>query len=123
MYGVGVVLRLDHVVLLVPAKPVLRAERRAQSYIAERRQRIEGMNKVARYGSGVRQQSHASSRQRLAHLGLFEQSVDSKLHERAIFSANPFGSWKSGLPGGCRSPQYESLAFSSSMTAARAIRR
>ncbi len=123
VHGVGVVLRLDHVVLLVAAQPMLRAERRAQTYVAERRQRIEGMDEVACYGSGVRQQSHAPSRQRLAHLGLFEQSVDSKPHERATSNAKPFGWWKSGLPGGCRSPQYESLPSSSSMTAARAIRR
>ena len=67
------------------------------------------MDQVACYGSGVRQQRHAPSRQRLAQFGLFEQSVDSKPHERATSSANPFGWWKSGLQGGCRSPQYESL--------------
>ena len=120
---VGVVLRLDHVVLLVPTQPVLRAERRAQAYVAKRCQRIKGMDQVACYRSGVRQQGHTLSRQRLAQLGLIEQSVDPKFHERTTSSANPFGWWKSGLPGGCRSPQYESLPLLSSMTAARAIRR
>ena len=91
VHGIDVVPRLDHVVLLVPAQAVLRAERRAQAYVAERRQRIEGMDKVACYGSGVRQQSHAPPRQRLTQLGLFEQSVDSKLHEQETSSANPFG--------------------------------
>ena len=124
VHGVGVVLRFDHIVLLVAAKPVLRPERGAQRYIADRRQRIERMDQVACYGRGVRQQRHAPPRQRLAQFGLFEQSVDSKPHVRATSSANPSGWWKSGLPGAWRSPQYESPPpCSSSITAARAIRR
>ena len=91
VHGIGVVLRLDHVVLLVPAQPVLRPECRAQAYVADRRQGIEGMDHVACDGSGVRQQSHAPPCQRLAQLGLLEQSVDSKPHEQATSSANPLG--------------------------------
>ena len=91
MHRVGIVLRLDHVVLLVPPQAMLRPKRRAQANIADGRQRIEGMAQVACYRSGVRQQRHAQARQRLAQRGLLEQSVDSKPHERATSSANPFG--------------------------------
>jgi len=69
---------------------VLRAERRTQLYVSNRRQRIEGMDQVAGNRRGVRQQSHAQSLERLAQLRIFEQSVYSKFHERATSSAKPF---------------------------------
>ncbi len=67
------------------------------------------MSKVACDGGRVRQQRYATSGQRLAQLGLFNESVNAKFHgvplSKETVSAKASGWWKSGFPGGCRNAQ------------------
>ena len=51
--------RFDHVVLLVPAQPMLRAEGGADLYVAAGGERIERMRQVFRDGCGMREQRDA----------------------------------------------------------------
>ena len=60
--------RLDHVVLLVAAQAVLRAERGRELELAERGQRIERMREIRRHGCGMREHRDAFSAQRTAQL-------------------------------------------------------
>ena len=68
--------RLDHVVLLVAAQAVLRAEGRREPQVPERGQRIERMREVGRDRSRMRQQRDAASAQVLAQPGIGTQTVD-----------------------------------------------
>ena len=72
--------RLDHVVLLVAAQAVLRAERGGELDVAAGGQRIERMGQVARDRGGMGEQRHAPALQRRAQGRVGEQPVDAEFH-------------------------------------------
>ncbi len=78
--GIVEVRRLDHVVLLVAAQAVLRAEGGGQLHVARRGQRIERMREICRDRRGMRQQRDALAGQRLAQRRLRQQTIDSVFH-------------------------------------------
>jgi len=80
VHRVGEVGRFDHVVLLVPAQPVLRAERRNQLEVPERRERIQRVHQIARHRRRMREQRHAAARERFSQRAVFQQAVNSELH-------------------------------------------
>ena len=61
MDRIAKVLRLDHVVLLVTAQPVLRTERGGDVEPADRAQRIERMLEIGGHRRGMREQRDASA--------------------------------------------------------------
>ena len=63
----------------------------------------------------MREQRHAAAAQALLQRALFQQAVDAELQSSS--SAKACGWWKSGLPGGWRSAQYEMRPSTCSMTA------
>ena len=71
---------LDHVVLLVAAQPVLRAEGGGQLHVAERGQRVQRVGQVCRHRGGMGQQGYAAAGERLAQFRLGEEPIDSELH-------------------------------------------
>ena len=73
--------RLDHVVLLVAAQAVLRAERGGELDVAAGGQRIERMRQVLRDRGGMREQRHAPARERRAQGRLSEQAIDAEFHD------------------------------------------
>ena len=79
-HRVGEVRRFDHVVLLVPAQPVLRAERSNQVEVLERRERVQRVHQIARHRRRMREQRHAAARQRFSQRALLQQTVNSELH-------------------------------------------
>ena len=96
MHRIDEVGRLDHVVLLVAAQPVLRAERGGEPHVAERRQRVERMHEIARHRGGMGEQADAASGQRLPQRRLGEQAIDAELHGvRGLPLAAPGGSSRS----------------------------
>src|SRR6202034_3817922 len=80
VHRIVVIRRLDHVVLLVTAEPMLRTERSAHTHVPERGQCVQGVEEIACQGGGMGQQSHASAREGFAQFRLIEKAVDSKLH-------------------------------------------
>ena len=81
VYAVGKVGRFDHVVLLVAAQPVLRAEAGRKIDLRERAQNVEGMHEIARNRGRMREEGHTLSGERRAERRILEQAVDSELHE------------------------------------------
>ena len=79
MHGVVVVGGLDHVVLLVAAQTVLRAERRGQLQVVECRQGVDRVFETRRHRGGVCKQRHTPARQWCAQVGVREQTVDAEL--------------------------------------------
>ena len=75
--------RLDHVVLLVAAQSVLRAERRSYLDIGKPGQDVERMRELCGHGGGMREHSDAFAVQGFAEHGLRAQAIDSKLHHSA----------------------------------------
>src|SRR4051812_34263224 len=97
--------RLDHVVLLVAAQAVLRAEGGGQREVVESRERVERMREVGGDRCGMSEQRESLAAQRAAQRGLAEQAIDAELHSsspaRGSFNTKPVSLWKSGLPGLC----------------------
>ena len=80
MHRIAEVRRLDHVVLLVAAQAMLRAEGGADLHVAAGGQRIQCVRQVFGDGSGMREQCHALARERRAQGGFGDESIDAKLH-------------------------------------------
>jgi hypothetical protein len=74
--------RLDHVVLLVAAQAVLRAEGGGELHVAAGRQGVERMGQVLGDRGRVREQGDAPALERLAQGGFGEQPVDAESHGR-----------------------------------------
>ena len=72
--------RLDHVVLLVAAQAVLRAESGGELDVAAGGERIERMRQVLRDRSRMRQQGDAPAGKRRAQRSFGEKSVDAEFH-------------------------------------------
>jgi hypothetical protein len=78
------VVGLDHIVLLVPAKPVLWTEGSGELQ-ARRGERVEAVSQVTRDGGGMRQEGDALAFERAGKLGLSEEAVDAeKGHVRCL---------------------------------------
>ena len=75
--------RLDHVVLLVAAQAVLRAEGGGELDVAARGQRIERMGQVCGDRGRMRQQRDALALERRAQGGFGEQAIDAEFHGRS----------------------------------------
>src|SRR5262249_29527283 len=116
---IGEVARLDHVVLLVAAQPVLRPERRRERQSA-REERVHRMREAFRDRGRVREEREAPALEALLQRTLLEQALDAEF--QASSSAKPSGWWKSGRGEGCRNAQYESVPSRSSITAQSATR-
>src|SRR5262249_62188942 len=80
VYRIAEVGRFDHIVLLVAAQTMLRAESSGELDVATRGQRIERMLQVLRDRSGMREQCDAPALQRHAQSGFGEKSIDGKFH-------------------------------------------
>src|SRR5450830_855594 len=80
MYRIVEVRRLDHVVLLVATQAMLRTERSADLHVAACGERIQRVRQVFRYGSGMREQRHASAPEWHTQSGFGDESIDAKLH-------------------------------------------
>jgi hypothetical protein len=84
--GVAEVRRLDHVVLLVAAQPVLRPESRGDGEPRRRGQRIQRMPPAARarlgHGGRMREQAEPLAFERRAQRRLVEQPVDAEADGR-----------------------------------------
>ena len=98
----------DHIVLLVAAQPVLRAERGGQADVGASGERVEAVREVARDRGGMRDQRDALAVQRGAQRRVGEQPFDTEFHARRYSgsrAAKQAGSWKSGGPSGWASAQ------------------
>ena len=71
--------RLDHVVLLVAAQAVLRAEGGGELDVGQGRQRVERVRQVARHRRRMGEQGDAAAVERRAQGGVGEQAVDAEL--------------------------------------------
>ena len=87
MYRIEKIRRLDHVVLLVAAQPMLRPKRRTELNVRQRRQRVKRMNQLARHRRRMRQQRHALACERFAQRWFMQQSVNAKFHCKSTLSA------------------------------------
>ena len=87
MLGIPEIRRLDHVVLLVAAQPVLRTERGAQIEIGQGGQRVERVREIVRHGGGMREQRDALAAQAFAQRARSEQAIQTELH-RALPSSD-----------------------------------
>src|SRR5439155_20470309 len=108
VHGIREVRRLDHVVLLVAAKAVLRPERRREPHVATCRERVDRVRQVARHRRGMRDEPDPPAGQRAAKRRVVEQSIQTESH--ALGSrrmANASSWWKSGRPTGWKSAQYD----------------
>ena len=76
--------RLDHVVLLVAAQPMLRAERRGDLDVTASRQCIERMRQVLGDRSGMREQGHALAAERRAQGGFGDKPIDAEFHRYTL---------------------------------------
>jgi hypothetical protein len=105
---IGEVVGLDHIVLLVAAQPMLRAEGGGEVH-AGGGERVEAVGEVAGDGRGVREQARRACLRAAAQLRLGEQPVDSEQGHAAVrarCAAKQSGSWKSGFsPSGWASAQ------------------
>ena len=81
MDRIAVVRRLDHVVLLVAAQPVLRAEGGGELHVVACAERIERVRQVARDGGRMRKQRHAAALERRAQFWFGDEPVDSEFHD------------------------------------------
>ena len=86
MDRVGEVVGLDHIVLLVAPKPVLRAES-GRELEAGRGKRVDAVREVARDGRGMCEDRDAPAFERAAQLGVGEQAVDSEQGHGRLFKA------------------------------------
>ena len=118
VHGVGVVVRLDHVVLLVAAQAVLRAEGGRELDVGDPRQRVERMHEARGDRGRMGEQGDAASRQRLLQHAIREQALDAEFHHAGSRSVNVAGSWKSGAAAPWASAHQERAPCRSSMTAA-----
>ena len=110
VHRIGEILRLHHIVLLVAAHAVLRAESGRELEIAKRAERIERMGEVGRHRGGMGEQGHALALERGAKRGIGEETIDAEFHGDAHAMAGrwrtkPSSWWKSALPGGWASAQ------------------
>ena len=74
---------LNHVVLLVAAQSVLRAEGRAELHVPDRRERIERMREIGRHRCGVCNERNAFAREGSSQSGVTEEAVDAEEHGKA----------------------------------------
>ncbi len=87
--------RFDHVVLLVAAQAVLRAECRGQVEVVECRERVECVLEARSDGRGVREQRDAPAGELPAQLGLGDEAVEAEAHHgwsRSMVSTKAVGS-------------------------------
>ncbi len=94
--------RLDHVVLLVAAQPVLRSESGRDVELAAGEERVERMRQVDCDRGGMREQRYAFAGKRRAQGGLAEESIDAELHGRNAlgqFDREAIGMMKIRLAG------------------------
>ncbi len=80
MHRVEEIRRLHHVVLLVAAQTVLRAEGGAEMDIRQRRQDIHRVGQVARHRGWMGQQGDTTTLERGAQSRVFKQAVNAELH-------------------------------------------
>ena len=88
MDGVGEIRRLDHVVLLVAAQAVLRAEGRADRQPRKRRERVQAVCEIARHRCGVREQRETLADERRAYTRLVEEPVNAEPHSSTSAKAS-----------------------------------
>src|SRR6185312_6930292 len=74
---IGEIVRFNHIVLFVAAKPVLRPER-GREFETGRRERVETMRKIACHRGGMGKQRNALALERAAKVGIGEEPVDSE---------------------------------------------
>jgi hypothetical protein len=119
MHRVAKIRRLDHVVLLVAAQSVLRAESRGDVHAADRAQGVQRMLELGRHRGRVGQQGNAAAFELALQFDVAEQSIDSELdHARALQVENEaVGMVEVWFPGGMFEGQYDSCPARSSMTA------
>ena len=105
------VIRLDHVVLLVSAQPVLRPESGRQLQVRKRGERIQRVGQICGYRGRVGNEGQSPPRQRSTQGRFLDQSIDAKFHGRASVGPGsaresfttmqkPSASWKSGFAPG-----------------------
>ena len=82
MHRIAEARRFDHVVLLVAAQTMLRAESSGDLQVAACRQRVERMLHISRDRSGMREQCYAPAFKRRAQTGFGEKAIDAKFHRR-----------------------------------------
>src|SRR5690606_21888201 len=86
VHRIDEVRRLDHVVLLVAAQPVLRAERGGDLDVAARGKRVERVREILSHGRGVSEQREPASAQRGAQRAFRQQAIDTEAHDVPITS-------------------------------------
>ena len=85
MHRIAEIRRLDHVVLLVAAQPVLRTESRGDVETADGAQCVERMFEIRRHRSRMRQQRNAPAFELALQFHVAQQAVDSELdHELSL---------------------------------------
>ena len=108
---VAEVRRFDHVVLLVAAQAVLRAEGGGQFEVGQGGQRVERVGEVGGDRGGMGEQGDAAAGERRAQGGVGEQAVDAELdgtgHGVVLcrVSEKLWRRWKSGCAAQCASAQ------------------
>jgi hypothetical protein len=120
MDRIGEIRALDHIVLLVAAHAVLGSDGGGELQIRQGGERVQRMGQVVGHRSGMGQEGDAAAGQRGAQGGVGDEAVEAELHGRCIAAssrAKQSAWWKSGLPGGNASAQYETAPPVSSMTA------
>ena len=80
MHRILEIRRLDHVVLLVAAQPMLRAEGSADLYVAAGGERIERMRQVFCDGCRMGKQRDALARKRRAQGTFGDQPINAEFH-------------------------------------------
>ena len=80
---VDLVRRLHHVVLLVAAQAVLRAEGGGEVNVAAGGKDIQAVLQVGGDRGGMGQQGDAAALQRRAQAGVFEQAIDTEFHDHS----------------------------------------
>ena len=85
MHRIAEIRRLDHVVLLVAAQPVLRTECRGDVEPAHAAQRIERMLEIRGHGSRMRQQRHAPAFELAQQFDVAYQAIDAELDHVAVY--------------------------------------
>ncbi len=80
MHRIEEIRRLHHIVLLVAAQTVLRAESGGQADIRQRGQRVERMGQIGGNRGWVSQQGNATTGERAAQIGFGKQSIESETY-------------------------------------------
>ena len=99
MDGISIVGALDHIILLVPAQAMLRAEG-GSDIDAASDQRIERMREIFSHRRRVGEQCNAPTLKRRAQFRLGEQAINSEFHSITLQTTNARqrALWNSGSP-------------------------